>query len=157
MHLRFKLADFQRAALCNQEQLKSQLKEMRRVLLRISGGNFSTIDSAGTAEGAILATQLPSIPIQTEDNLREFEVWLEEGKNYETLVSMMTRLGGAVVSKNVFNILRFIISADMARLIRYTSTSGKIAFRELKLAQAVRGSLIPMKVSSLHLLFSVIY
>ena len=50
----------------------------------------------------------------------------------------MTRIGGSDVSKNIYNILRYVLSHELALKIRYTGNTGKIAFGSLRLANAVR-------------------
>lgn len=55
----------------------------------------------------------------------------------------LSRVGGPSIAKTTNNCLRKLFSKDLAKQFRLTATSGKIEFRNLRLASACRGIPIP--------------
>lgn len=52
----------------------------------------------------------------------------------------MSRIGGDTAAKNVYNIMRVIISHELSLKLRFTDQSGKEPFGKTLIAKAIRGT-----------------
>jgi hypothetical protein len=66
-------------SLKNQEEIKSELKDVKRLLLQVLGSQNS-----GQSSNQV---SMFSFPLNNKDELSELEVWLQTKENYNTLVS----------------------------------------------------------------------
>uniref|UniRef100_A0A6P7H0S6 Uncharacterized protein LOC114343030 n=1 Tax=Diabrotica virgifera virgifera TaxID=50390 RepID=A0A6P7H0S6_DIAVI len=77
------------------------------------------------------------IPVETENQLTELEVWLNEENNYRIMISELERIGGRSMGQCIRKILYRIMLDEVALLFSWDGAKQKKAFKHLKLSKAI--------------------
>ncbi|OXA64892.1 hypothetical protein Fcan01_01660 [Folsomia candida] len=122
---------FQVESLRNQELLLERIHQLEKIVL----------NSLNSQQGAACSAKNTwSWPIKDEGELISVEVWLRDPTNYNHEVSVLSKIGGATVTKCIYNTLQWMISHELALTLRLTNKSGKISFGDKLIAKLIRDS-----------------
>lgn len=77
------------------------------------------------------------IPIPSDAELTNMELWLADDNNYKLLVSELARIGGNSLGQNVRRILYRVVLDEVALLYSWDGAKLKKAFKSLRISKAV--------------------
>lgn len=77
------------------------------------------------------------IPIPSDAELTNMELWLADDNNYKLLVSELARIGGNSLGQNVRRILYRVVLDEVAVLYSWDGAKLKKAFKSLRISKAI--------------------
>ena len=115
-----------------QEEMKEELSVLKKMIRK---KNFPI----GTDD---YQSKLPDLPITSLEELALFEDTLEDPEEVKHLTANLAQIGGAKFNSVINNVMKILLSKDMA--IRYSlhGKSNKEAFNKLKIYKCVIGKLL---------------